>query len=278
MNSMTHSTTNTITYEMILEYLAPPINNFSNQPNIILNSSKFAFFKHIFDDSFFRVGVVNSDNMSLYNSIIYCLKSEDDKLKSLTYSGDLLQISESFHFNIIIFDFKNNKMMGTHYGEFFNPWRPTIFLAKYEQWWEPIVSTDCSIFSFSTIKSNIIKYKVLSSEIFKYNENNTCHNITINDNFNEIIDIDGFTKSNKIVEQATVEQATVEQATVEQSTTHEMNQSNEPFISNNTNISQAKLDKMKKDELLQVITTRNIIINISRPTKKDLIKLILESM
>ena len=113
----------------------------------------------------------------------------------------------------------------------------------------------------------------MSSEIFKYNENNTCHNITINDNFNEIIDIDGFTKSNKIVEQATVEQATVEQ-----STTHEMNQSNEPFISNNTNISQAKLDKMKKDELLQVITTRNIIINISRPTKKDLIKLILESM
>lgn len=253
-----NSATNMITYEMIIEYLAPPINDFSNQPNIILNSSKFAVFKHIFDDSFFRVGVINSENMSLYNSIIYCLKSEDDKLKSLTYSEDLLQISESFHFNIIIFDFKNNKIMATHCGDYFNPWRPTIFLAKYEQWWEPIVSTDCSIFSFSTIKSNIIKYKILSSEIFKYNEN---HNITINDNFNEIIDIDGFTKCNEIVK-----------------TENDMNQSNEPFISNNTNISQAKLDKMKKDELLQVITTRNIIINISRPTKKDLIKLILESM
>ena len=66
-----------ITYEMILETLAPAKNIFSSQPNIIFNSSNFTSFSNIFDNSFYRYGATNNIttiNTSLYDSIIYCIE------------------------------------------------------------------------------------------------------------------------------------------------------------------------------------------------------------
>ena len=45
------------------------------------------------------------------------------------------------------------------------------------------------------------------------------------------------------------------------------------FITNNT-FSRAKLEKMKKDELMIILTNMNLSINIVKPTKKDIIKII----
>ena len=67
--------------------------------------------------------------------------------------------------------------------------------------------------------------------------------IQINDNFNEILEIDQFSNNN------------------------------DTFI-NNTTFSKNKLEKMKKDELMQIITNMNIIITHVKPTKKDLIQII----
>lgn len=218
-----------ITYELILEYLAPPINNFSTKPNIILPFSKFSYFIDIFDDSFYRYGVDNT----LISSISYCLDT-NEKIE-----GSIEDIVNMIHINIIIFDFKNNHIGSVYYGDFFNPWRPTIFLANCDNYWEPIVSSEGKIYSFSSNKSHILKNKILTNEIKKYNSK---LNICINDNFNEILEIDNLLNTDTFID--------------------------------STTFSKNKLDKMKKEELLQIITNMNITISQSKPTKKDLIKII----
>ena len=228
-----------ITYETIIEYLSPIINTFSNQQNITLYSPNFKFFSNIFDHTFYRYGIVNTSNnvnISLENSISYCLDT------NVKVNGSLWDISNNIHINIIIFDFKNNVISSTYFGDFFNPWRPTIFLANYNEWWEPIVSNDTKIFSYSSNKSIILKTKILSNiqNIIKYNSTDT---IQINDNFNEILEIDQFINTN------------------------------DTFV-NNTTFSKNKLEKMKKDELIQIINNMNMIIPMVKPTKKDLIQII----
>jgi hypothetical protein len=214
-----------ITYELIIEYLSPTINIFSTPSNIILPFSKFTHFKDIFDDSFYRYGI-----NSLHGSISYCLDSDP-------VTGSIEEIVNMIHINIIIFDFKNNKISSVYYGDYFNPWRPTIYLANYDKYWEPIISNEEKIFSFSSVKSHILKNKILT-DIKKYND--TSQSFCINDNFNEIIELDNLLDNT--------------------------------FI-NNTTFSKNKLEKMKKDELLQIIINMNIIVN-GKPTKKDLIKII----
>jgi len=230
-----------ITYETILNELSPKINTFSSQMNIMLMSSKFTHFTEIFDNNFYRYGIQtmsNSKNVSLKNSINYCLDSSVE-LPNLQ-SSDLWEISNSIHINILIFDFKNNKIFATYYGDFFNPWRPTIYLANYDDMWEPIVSNESKVFSISSYKSNILKKKILILDINKYN---STDKITINDNFNEILELE------------------------------QLINTNDTFI-NNTTFSKNKLEKMKKDELLQIISNMNINTPLTKLTKKDLIKII----
>ena len=221
-----------ITYELIIEYLSPPINVFSNKPNITMPLSNFPYFKDILDDSFYRYGI-GSDENTLCSSIMHCLDTSEK------IDGSIEEIVNTIHINIIIFDFKNNNIRSVYYGDFFNPWRPTIFLANYDNYWEPIVSSEGKIYSFSSNKSHILKNKILTNEIKKYNSN---INICINDNFNEILEIDNLLNTDTFID--------------------------------STTFSKNKLDKMKKEELLQIITNMNITISQSKPTKKDLIKII----
>lgn len=222
-----------ITYELILEYLAEPTNPFSSQPNIMTN--KFNHFSDIFDDTFYRYGV--DANNSLLQSLIFCLDEP-----SLIIDNNLSTFANTICINIIIFDFKNNKIFAVNYGEFFNPWRPTILLAKFDTWWEPIISFDTKIFTYSSNKSTIFKNKILVNEILHLDNNIP---ITINDNFNEIIEMDKLLPTK-----------------------------NDTFI-NQTSFTKNKLDKMKKDELLQILSNMNVDIPIKKPTKKDLISLII---
>ena len=221
-----------ITYELIIEYLSPPINIFSNKPNITMPLSNFSYFKNIFDDSFYRYGIVSDEN-TLCSSIMHCLDTSEK------IEGSVEEIVNMIHINIIIFDFKNNNIGSVYYGDFFNPWRPTIFLANYNNYWEPIVSSEGKIHSFSSSKSHILKNKILTNEIKKYNSGS---NICINDNFNEILEIDNLLNTDTFID--------------------------------STTFSKNKLDKMKKEELLQIITNMNITISQTKPTKKDLIKII----
>jgi hypothetical protein len=241
-----------LTYDIIIKHLMPAINNFSLQSNIVMKSIDFPFFNNLFDDTFYRFGVGSSN--SLINSINYCL-SNDNKL----YDNNINNIVKELDINIIIFDFKNNKIM-MEYNDtnvhFFNPWKPTVYLANYDEWWEPIVCKDAKLFSFSSPKAHILKNNILNQNITRMNGDS----ININDNFNEIIDMEGFNKK----------------STSDISDDNE-EYTNEAFIAPNISIykpNKTQLNKMKKDELIELCKKLNKQINISKPTKKDLIDII----
>ena len=233
-----------ITYKIILDYLGVAPNTFSTPVNTILQYNNFTKFMNIFDSTYYRYGIIpshNNINVSLTNSLNYCLSNIENTDNELHDIVDIWKLSNDIHINIIIFDFKINKIFATHYGDYFNPWRPTILLAKSDDIWEPIITSTTKIF---TIYDNIIlKNNILSQEIYRYNMNEI---ICINDNFKNIVEqyIDNDIDTNTI------------------------------FI-NNTTFTKNKLDKMKKDELMQIVTNMNLVLNIAKPTKKDLINIII---
>jgi hypothetical protein len=228
-----------LTYDIIIKHLMPPVNNFSLQPNIVMKSVDFSFFNKLFDETFYRYGI-NSEK-SLINSINYCLST------NIELPNNIKDIIKLLDVNIIIFDFKNNKIMMEYNNDFFNPWKPSIFLANYDDWWEPIISKDTKIFSFSSSKANILKNNILHQQITRING----ENININDNFQEIIDIEGF---NKLIQK------------------DEEEYNNEAFIIEKP--TKVQLNKMKKDELLELCKNLNKTIT-KKSTKKDLIDIIL---
>jgi len=248
-----------LTYDIIINYLMPVVNNFSQHPNIPLKSSEFTFFNKIFDDTFHRYGIITSEdndkNISLNSSILYCLDENYhniplNQITNLIISNNIKNIVKELNINIIIFDFKNNKISSEYFGDYFNPWRPTIYLANYEEYYEPIITKESKIFSFSSYKSNILKTNILSQQIYKYN---TDELININDNFKEILELENFNKS------------------LESNPNY-----NDAFTSSEEEVyNKSKLEKMKKDELIQLCSKLNKNITISRPTKKDLIEIIL---
>jgi hypothetical protein len=234
-----------LTYDIIVKYLMPVVNNFSLQPNIILKSVDFTMFNKIFDDTFYRIGVNNS---TFKSCLLYCIdenlyNTESDQINNIITTNTITESVNKLNINIIIFDFKNNKITSEYYGNYFNPWRPTILLANYDDYYEPIITKECKIFSFSSYKSNILKTNILMQNIYKNNTNN-C--IIINDNFKEIIELENFIK---VSENNTSEE--------EEIYTH------------------SKLDKMKKDDLILLCNKLNKQITTSKPTKKNLIELIL---
>ncbi len=241
-----------LTYDIIVKYLMPVVNNFSQHPNISLKSSDFTCFNKIFDDTFYRYGINNTDdnNISLKSSILYCIDEnyhniQINQINNIINISDITSCVNELNINIIIFDFKNDKISCEYFGDYFNPWRPTILLANYEEYYEPIVTKECKIFSFSSYKSNILKNNILSQQINKYN---TDEMININDNFKEIIELENFIKLNQ----------------------------NDTFTSSEEEVyNKTKLTKMKRDELIVLCNKLNKNITISKPTKIDLINLIL---
>ena len=247
-----------LTYDIIIKHLMPAINNFSLQPGIAMKSTDFPFFSKLFDDSFYRFGIksnLTSSNM-LINSLSYCLSNDEININT----NSVEDIVKQLDINIIIFDFKNNKIMMEYNNknDFFNPWKPTIYLANYDEWWEPIVSKDTKIFSFSSTKANILKNNILNETITKMNGDS----ININDNFNEIIEIEGFVS--KVSDLQNDVSSEVEE------------DYNNAFIKEKPKLTNAQLNKMKKDELIELCKQYNKTINISKPTKKDLIDIILQ--
>ena len=233
-----------LTYDIIIKHLMPIINSFSLQPTIVMKSEEFPFFNNLFDESFYRYGVEQKN--SFINSIKFCLNTNIN-----IETNNISDLVKELDINIIIFDFKNNKIKVEHKNDFVNPWKPTILLANYNDnyvdYWEPIVCKDTKIFSFSSPKAHILKNKI-------YNEINN-----VNDNFQEIIDIEGFNNS-EISNDSDIS---------------ENDDNKETFITKDiNNLSMAKLNKMKKDELVDLCKKLNKTITKKNFTKKDLIDLI----
>ena len=53
--------------------------------------------------------------------------------------------------NILVFNFKNKSIEAIYNGEYFNPYKYTVLLANYEDYWEPIIGKETGLFNLIQI-------------------------------------------------------------------------------------------------------------------------------
>jgi hypothetical protein len=254
-----------ITYDDIILTLCNN-NKFSTKLNIMMFVNQFSSFKNIFTNDFYRYGVHIYDNdyknISFLSSILYCIEQKYSYIDKNILLNKIKEISDTLkddydivnklNINILVFDFKNENIKSIYNGDYLNPYKETIFLANYEKYWEPICCKDYKMFNITLSKCNILKNKILNNDISYINDSKIY---SLNDNLNEILE-DKF----GIVENKT---------------------GDDYFTTKNTiysNLTKNKLNKMTKNDILQIIDDLNIdISSLKKPTKTVLIDLILSN-
>lgn len=86
--------------------------------------------------------------------------------------------------NILIFDFVAEERLILYQGEFCNPWQPFIFLAKKDEYYEPILSEKKNLYSFN---DNFLK-KLLRKKINYFGKKHLQRDYVLVDNYDEIYD------------------------------------------------------------------------------------------
>lgn len=296
-----------VDYDLILKTLVKKQSNelsFVNKKNFMTYSDKFPTeFNNILGDKFYRIGVTqnsNQKNISFFTSLLTLLDdnmmSSTDK-EEITIINKLLSdinivsklpeylkeiskdtinkyiketasniwiyelIANYLKLNFIIFDFKTLEILTIYSDNVMDPWRTCLFLAKNEYSWEPIKTNEKKFFSYNDnvlkkiLSQNLIKIKYFDNKIIK-------KEFVIIDNLKEVIN--DLTKSENSEENS------------EESLKENSEEKETPFIKKEIKISEEKLNKMTKIELITHLKLLNIK-PLSKATKKDLIILILKS-
>lgn len=291
-----------INNDMIIKYLLKKKEqpySFENQKNIMTWSNKFPTkFLNLFGDKFYKIGVTqmyDNKNISFYTSFltllfeeVMTLTTKEEINKITSFSNDLVnklsnipdnlkQISKEafkkyikntdsciwvyelivhvYKFNFLIFDFKTNDIYTIYSTDVMNPWRPFLLFAKQDNNWEPIRTSENKFFDYN---DNIIK-KILSTSEIKYYDNGIINkDYILVDNLNEIMNDYNVTN------------------TINDSSNSMDSENTKTFIKKDVknNLSQNKLNKMTKDELITYMKSLNLKPN-SKSTKKDLIQTVL---
>jgi len=293
-----------INYDLILKYLVKEEKelSFTNQKNFMTYSDKFPNeFKNILGDKFYRMGVTQNNeqkNISFYTSLITLL---DDNIMLITEKEEIHKVNQFLSdinnkvcelpeylkeiskgaikkylkdkesniwiyelianylkLNFIIFDFKTLEILTIYCGDVMDPWKTCLFLANNENSWEPIRNNEKKFFSYN---DNVLK-KILSQNsinIKYFNNKIIKKDFAIFDNLEELID--DLTKSENSENLEDLE---------------DNKEKEEIFIKTEIKISEEKLNKMTKLELINHLKLLNKK-PLSKATKKDLIELILKS-
>ena len=291
-----------INYDLILKYLVKEekVLSFTNQKNFMTYSDKFPNeFKNILGDKFYRMGVTQNNeqkNISFYTSLITLL---DDNIMLITEKEEIHKVNQFLldinnkvcelpeylkeiskgaikkylkeresniwiyelianylKLNFIIFDFKTLEILTIYCGDIMDPWKTCLFLAKNEDSWEPIRNNEKKFFSYN---DNVLK-KILSQNsinIKYFNNKIIKKDFAIFDNLEELINDITKSEQSKDFEHSDNEKDTI-------------------FIKTEIKMSEEKLNKMTKLELI----THLKLLNkkpLSKATKKDLILLILQA-
>jgi hypothetical protein len=147
-----------LNYNTIINYLSESSNNdFPTSYNTVKH--EFIKFKKYFDSTYYRYGVLVNDNsnknISLISSILYC---SDDKFNILNKKEQLSHITKIMNkldndninkvlkVNLVYFNFENEEITFDLYSDN-NLYRPTILLANFKDYYEPICSSSNKIFS-----------------------------------------------------------------------------------------------------------------------------------
>ena len=162
-------------------------------------------------------------------------------IRSNKFNPLILELfSYCFKINIFIIDFLENKIFTVSIDEYFNPWIPTVFLSKHNDFYQPLLTNTNKKFYYDNLKF------IFNNEIEYFCKDYLEQNFVLIDNIFEIINMDKNKKnlSNK----------------------NEIDDSDEiknTFIKN-TDFNKNKLNKMKKTEIIELIKQFNLNIKIKQ--------------
>jgi len=253
-----------INYDLIIKYLVTKKTTFASKKHILVYSDLFPEkFKDFFQNKFYRYGI-NQTN-SFYVSLLTLLnknfitstpddenyevnqlkKSIDEHDNSSNVNTNIMDnnhiqlISDILDINFIIFDFKNEdiNVIFPCQGDECNPYKPSLLIANYEEFYEPIINEidNKKIFSFN---DQLIK------KIYHFLQSNK--NIKLKENISDIVNEFNPKKTN-----------------------------NQTFIKPNEYDSN-KLLKLTKKDLQVILDKKNIKVNITKMLKKDIVDLIMK--
>ena len=176
-----------------------------------------------------------------------------DRLESLNFEdGILIQaIIQILDINILVMDFEDYKIRTLFNGDYLNPWRVTLFLAKKDKNWEPLFC-DKKQFSYN---DSFLKKILTNEEILYYNEDYLNKSYSLLDNISEI---------SNIVESEV------------NSDVDSDDENLETFINpleeiKSMKLTKTKLKNLKKDQIYELINRLNIDIN-KDVNKNEMIK------
>jgi len=288
-----------INYDLIIKYLVTKKIQFSSKKHMIIYSDSFPEkFKNILQNKFYRYGV--NQNNSFYNTILTLLNKhfitfnndeeiiEINKFKNSlvnvlnnfnlpNYLSTIIDkntvfnkineqhiqvISEILSINFIIFNFKDELINIIYTGNICNPYKPTLLISNYDEFYEPIIyeTDNKKIFSYNDI---IIK-KLYNIDIGIYPSLNK--NFKLNNTLNEIVN--DFNINNIVIQN--IDNTIIQNI----DNTIIQNNDNIVFTKEETQYTYAKLNKMVKKDLEKILDNKNINYS-SKMLKKNLIDLIL---
>jgi len=157
--------------------------------------------------------------------------------------GVLIQLfSQILDINFIIMDFKTDKLNSVFNGDYFNPWKVTLLLAKNDKNWEPIFC-DKKQFSFN---DSFLKKMLTNEEIVYLNEEYLDKAYSLLDNINQVTIYDNLSESDDDGEESP----------------------NDTFINpkneiKEMNLNKTKLKKMKKDLVYDLLEKLGLGVTMS---------------
>ena len=167
--------------------------------------------------------------------------------------GVVLQaIVQILNINLLIFDFEKKDIFSIFHGDFYDPWKSSLLLAKKDKDWEPIFS-DKKQFCYN---ENFLKKILTTQEILYYNQKYLNKYYSLLDNVNELIKINGLDDN----------------SSVEEDSIKEDSENMDTFINpieeiKNMKLNKTKLKTLKKDQIFELLKRLNC--DISKDDKKD---------
>ena len=177
-----------------------------------------------------------------------------EKLNNLNLDdGVVLQaIVQILNINLLIFDFEKNNIFSIFHGDFYDPWKNSLLLAKKDNNWEPIFS-EKKQFCYNDY---FLKKILTTQEILYYNQKYLNKYYSLLDNVNELVELNNLDDNNSVDEELI----------------NEDSENIDTFINpieeiKNMKLNKTKLKSFKKDQIFELLMRLNS--DITKDDKKD---------
>jgi hypothetical protein len=202
----------------------------------------------------------------------------DPDIYILQYIVDILDI------NFIIFDFETTNIYSVYHKDIMNPWKQTLLLSKFKNYWEPIMmdknkNDTQKLFDYN---NNVIKKIIQTNNLIEYFEKEKIEkDFMFIDNINDLLLIEKKKLKIQEIPQNTKKELIEEFDDSESSV--RTDDENNIFVKKDelekiSKLNKSKINKMKVQELWDIIGKLNIVIEKKNPTKSVLMDSILSKI